>query len=215
MNVAGALTYGLFDDGANELNDGSIIQFSLSRLRLLRDLLELYLAFAGILLRGRHSLIRTEIAVQDGIDLAHCGNTRLNDAVGDDGDVILRHHIHRVGHGQNEDIVLKGDGKHIVLAQHRAADQSNHLGCDAHAPQVDARNAKLKLQNIDDVAFVHHIQVHQALTQTLVGLGLQRKAGFQLLLGDEAFGDKQIAKTNSFGLKNHDFAHPYLCTRHV
>ena len=189
MNIAGTLADGLFNDGAHQLHDGGVVQLGLLLGLLGLQLLELALALLGVFLGGGHGLVRAEIAVQHRVDLAQRGDLRFDDAVGDNGDIVLRHHVQRVGHGQNQRVGLLfvvGDGQDAVLTQHGAADQPDDLGVDTDAAQVDPGDLQLRLQNVDDVLLGGQAHFDQAVAQVLVLLFLQCQRCLQLLVRNDA-----------------------------
>ena len=124
MNIGCSLAGCLLDHGTNEYDDRGVIEVR----RIFGRFLEFFIetTFLCVLLRNVHGLGTTEVTVQSRHDIRARTDNRLDLHVRYDTDVVCRHDIHGVGHGQSQDVrVTLGycERDNMILTEHLGFNQ--------------------------------------------------------------------------------------------
>ena len=141
VDVTGTILDPLGDQQVDELDDGGILDNLVQRLEVLLVVLQVH--------RGRE-------VVQVGVGAIHTVDSGIHVvAHGDNGahihprqgaDIVAGDDVCRIGHGQDQEVVLDADGQHVMAPAHGSWQPSDGVAVDDHIAEVDERHADLGCQ---------------------------------------------------------------------
>ena len=168
VDVGGAVLNGLADQEVDELDDRGVLD---DLADMGEVVLRLHLAggqgrdILGIALHPVMALDRLE-------DGAPGGDHGADVGARDRPDVVDGHHVGRVGHGDDQAVLLPGDGDGLEAPGQGVGDETDGAGVDGVFAEVDELQADARRQRGDQVGLGDHALVDEDAAERLTGLTL-------------------------------------------
>ena len=201
VDVAGPLGTGPVDDGVYQADGRGGIRLVLVHRQALRLGGGAVLAAQQVpahVLYGLHGPLVAVQILHRPLQRGGCGNHRDDPAAGHCLDLLHRHKVQRVGHGQLHVGPVGSDGDHHMLFRNALWQDLRHLRRDRAGVQVYKLHAKLIHQGVDQLLFGNKSVLLQHLAQPLAGAFLQFQRPVQLRLGDGPALDQQVTQLDVF-----------------
>ena len=200
VDVAGALGDGALDDGVHQADGRGLVGALLAHLVGGEGAVHGDGGLAGgggLALHFLDGLGRALVAVEHlygALNRGGHGHHGHHLAPGGLADLLNGVEVQRVAHGDVKLVAVQPHGHHLVLLGDVLGHHLDQLGRYVHLAQVDELDAQLHLQRLDQLALGDDAVFLQHGAQALAAALLQPQALLQLLLGDQARRDQQIAQ---------------------
>ena len=203
MDITGSLADRLFQQRPYQLNDRCVTDICSCLFSSINPkLLPFFCKTSGCIQRFR----RTIPAVDGCTDVSGSCDIRLHLEIGHNGNIINRHHIHRIRHSQMQDICIiriQFKGNTGILFQKIDTDQASHFLRDRYPRQLDNLKAKLHLQCPYDHLFRDKTIIDQNLSDLFAAALLQLQSLFQFFLSQNILFDQKISQSHPFSSNRH------------
>ena len=203
MDITGSLADRLFQQGPYQLNDRCVTDICAWLFSCIPPKLLPFLCKTSGCIQGFRSTIP---AVDGCTDISGRCDIRLHLEIGHNGNIIDRHHIHRICHSQMQDICIiriQFKGNTGILFQKIDTDHAPHFLRDRYPSQLDNLESKLHLQCPYDHLLCDKTIIDQNLSDLFTAALLQLQSLFQFFLSQNILFDQKISQSHPFSSNRH------------
>ena len=122
------------------------------------------------------------------------GDDRQDAQPGHGGDLVHRHHVGRIRHGQREPVIDPAQREHLVLARDVRRHERQHVGRDRVLLDDHRRQPVLLAQQLDELFLGDQPAAREHVAQALLRAAVLAQGLLQLVGRDHALGHEELAQ---------------------